>query len=103
MKTTKTAPLPRVEKKRFGYIAKLLVIIFVLFSIGSVFRNLDSIHSIMNEIDEYRPVETEQRLRVEELQRILASPVDDDYITRRAKELGYRSSSEILFFSDYKK
>lgn len=90
-------------------VIKAVVLLFSVFCIVTIIKLQFENNEIQNEIGSYNvnnevsglKAELEEKEKqVEELERELAKPVDEDYVVRVAKEkLGLRLPPEIIFYN----
>ena len=90
-------------------VIKAVIVLFSVFCIVTIIKLQFENNEIQNEIGSYNEnsevsglkAELEQKEElVEELERELAEPVDEDYIVRVAREnLGLRLPPEIIFYN----
>ena len=86
----------RAQNKKifFGNVLLFTLLICVGFMI---IKNFDSVNTKRAELEHLKKVEDSLRIRNEELNSRLQMEVDNEYIERVAKEMGYRKPNSIIF------
>lgn len=79
------------------FFSNVLVIVLCVIVGFMTMKNLDSIKEKEAELDNLKKVEDSMRIRNEELTTRLQMEIDDEYIERAAKEMGYRKPNSIIF------
>ena len=79
------------------FFANVLVVVLLL-SVGFMtLKNFDSINARKDELENLKRLENHLRIRNEELNARLQMEIDDEYIERAVKEMGYRKPNSIIF------
>ncbi len=90
-------------KKNFNVVIRIaftLVIVYFMFNIIRIMYDVNELEKKSEEVSETVDALEE---KVSKIKYRLDSPVDDDYMKRVAKENGYYSPDEVVFYNNYNK
>ena len=90
----------KLRKQRLGFIATISFFIIISVLLAKSWDNWNKIQNKNEQITQLEQDYNHRRINNEALQQKVDAPIDDEYIGDVAKDQGYRSSDEILFYLD---
>lgn len=94
----------RANEIRPGFMIKLLTIFLLVVSLAVFALKLMEYNDILAKQEEAKAQISEYKASIEELEYLLESPMDADYVARIARDkLGLYFPNEIIFYNNYKK
>lgn len=84
-------------KKRKSFFPKFLLFVFVVYAAGSLISNQIKTNRLQNDTEELDEIIATESMKKAQLEEILNSDIDDDYVIKEAQNQGYAAPGERVF------
>ncbi len=88
------------KSARLNFFIKLTILVVICFCAVNIIRLRTEYNSLRAQEAELRAQKEEYEERIDRLKEELAHPMDDEYVMRIARTLGYYLPDEVIFFND---
>ena len=84
-------------KKKSSIFPKLLLFVFVVYAAGVLISNQIKINKLESDTKELDEIISTESMKRAQLEQILSSDIDDDYVIKEAQNQGYAAPNERVF------